>query len=66
MDMLKPTLLLILSLGFMPLARAQTPPEEITLSLRVRDPKTGQVVIQPLKIDPRKGGIVIVDPWNYQ
>jgi hypothetical protein len=65
MDMLKPTLLLILSLGFMPLARAQTPPEEITLSLRVRDPKTGQVVIQPLKIDPRKGGIVIVDPWNY-
>ena len=41
------------------------PSREITLDLRVRDAKTGQAVIKPLKIDPRKVGIVIVDPWNY-
>jgi hypothetical protein len=37
----------------------------ITLTLRTRDPKTSELKTAPLKIDPRKAGIVIVDPWNY-
>ena len=65
MNILKSTILLMLSLAPITPVAAQTPPEEITLSLRIRDAKTGQVVIKPLKIDPRKVGIVIVDPWNY-
>jgi hypothetical protein len=65
MNIRKLTLILFLSLGLIAPVAAQTPPDEITLNLRVRDAKTGQVVIKPLKIDPRKVGIVIVDPWNY-
>ena len=65
MSIRKSTLMLLLSLGLIAPVGAQTTPDEITLSLRIRDAKTGQVVIKPLKIDPRKVGIVIVDPWNY-
>ena len=65
MNIRKSTLILFLSLGLIAPVAAQTPPDEITLSLRIRDAKTGQVVIKPLKIDPRKVGIVIVDAWNY-
>ncbi|MEI6783880.1 MAG: hypothetical protein WCQ21_23560, partial [Verrucomicrobiota bacterium] len=65
MNIRKLTLILFLSLGLIAPVAAQTTPDEITLSLRIRDAKTGQVVIKPLKIDPRKVGIIIVDPWNY-
>ena len=65
MNIRKLTLILFLSLGLIAPVAAQTTPDEITLSLRIRDAKTGQVVVKPLKIDPRKVGIVIVDPWNY-
>ena len=65
MNIRKSTFILFLSLGLIAPVAAQTPPDEITLSLRIRDAKTGQVVIKPLKIDPRKVGIVIVDAWNY-
>jgi len=33
--------------------------------LQTRDPKSGQVIIRKEKLDPRKTGIVVVDPWNY-
>ena len=65
MNILKSPLILILSLGTIASVGAQMPSHEITLSLRTRDPKTSQLVTTPLKIDPRKVGIVIVDPWNY-
>lgn len=65
MNRWKTTLTLICSLGLTSLAGAQTLPNEITLTLRVWDSRTGQVTTKPLKIDPRKVGIVIVDPWNY-
>ena len=38
---------------------------EITLGLRTRDGKTGEVISKPMAIDPHKVGIVVVDPWNY-
>ena len=65
MKILNLTFILIFSLGVIASARVQTPSGEIALSLRVRDPKTGQLVTTPLKIDPHKVGFVIVDPWNY-
>jgi len=55
----------MLALGGIATAGAQAPAGDITLSLRTRDPKTSQLVIKPLTIDPHKVGIVIVDPWNY-
>lgn len=33
--------------------------------LQTRDPKTDQVIVRSQRLDPRKTGIVIVDPWNY-
>ena len=65
MNLRKATLILILPLGFIAPVGAQTPSDEITLSLRTRDPKTSELVTTPLKIAPRKVGIVTVDPWNY-
>ena len=37
----------------------------LELSLQTRDPQTNQVKIQKQIIDPRKVGIIVVDPWNY-
>ena len=65
MTIRKLTLILFLSLGLIAPVAAQSPPGEITLSPRIRDAMTGQVDIKPLKIDPRKVGIIIIDPWNY-
>lgn len=42
-----------------------TEPEQITLTLRTRTAPAGEVVHTPLTVDPRKVGVVIVDPWNY-
>lgn len=39
--------------------------KDITLSLRTRDAQTNDIKTNPLTIDPRKVGIVIVDAWNY-
>src|SRR5579862_5380766 len=47
------------------IALAREGSRSLTLSLRTRDPKTGEVKIEPLAIDPRNTGIVIVDMWNY-
>lgn len=59
--------LLLLPVLVRPLAAGepQPAPREITLSLRTRDAKTGETVVTPLTIDPRRVGVVIVDPWNY-
>ena len=43
MNIRESTLILFLSLGLIAPAGAQMPPDEITLTLRVRDPKTGEV-----------------------
>ena len=56
---------LMVGVGLMGQLGAQVSPSEITLSLHLRDSKTNQPVVKPLTIDPRKVGIVIVDPWNY-
>lgn len=65
MKIRKSMLLLALAVGFIAPVEVQTPSNEITLSLRTRDPKTSEPKTTPLKIDPHKVGIVIVDPWNY-
>lgn len=45
---------------------AQTPAiRSLELNLQTRDPQTNQVKIQKQIIDPRKVGIIVVDPWNY-
>ena len=44
---------------------AGTVPSELTLTLRTQDAKTHEPIITSAKIDPKKVGIVIVDPWNY-
>ena len=37
----------------------------LEFDLQTRDPKTSQVTTAKQKLDPKKTGIVIVDPWNF-
>ena len=37
----------------------------LEFDLQTRDPKTSQVTTAKQKLDPKKTGIVVVDPWNF-
>ncbi|MHB1556109.1 MAG: NPCBM/NEW2 domain-containing protein [Isosphaeraceae bacterium] len=39
--------------------------DEIELTLRTRDPKTGAVRTAAERVDPRRVGVIAVDVWNY-
>lgn len=41
------------------------PPPHIQLTAQTRDPKTDKLQTAPLKLDPKKVAVIIVDPWNY-
>ncbi len=38
---------------------------EIELTLQTRDPASGNIVLSPTKVDPRRVGVIAVDVWNY-
>ncbi len=38
---------------------------EIELTLQTRDPATGQVVLAPERVDPKRVGVIAVDVWNF-
>ena len=35
------------------------------LDLQTRDAKTNKVTVKPFEIDPKRVGVVLVDPWNW-
>ena len=37
----------------------------LELELRTRDPKTNQPATRTLRVDPKRVGVVLVDPWNF-
>lgn len=41
------------------------PAPALHLALRIRDPKTNQIVVQTEVVDSAKVAVVIVDPWNF-
>ncbi len=49
--------------GLAGIARVQA--GEIELTLQTRDPASGQVILTPEKVDPRRIGVIAVDVWNY-
>jgi hypothetical protein len=52
-------------LSLLVLCPVATPASEIELTLRSRDPATGQIVLHDEKVDPGKVGVIAVDVWNY-
>ncbi len=44
---------------------AHAQPRALHLALRIRDPKTNEVVVQTEVVDSAKVAVVIVDPWNF-
>jgi NPCBM/NEW2 domain/Chitobiase/beta-hexosaminidase C-terminal domain len=40
-------------------------PAILELHTQTRDPKTDRVAAHLEKVDPRKVGVIIIDPWNY-
>src|SRR5689334_22678053 len=38
---------------------------EVELTLRTRDPATGEVRLESEKVDPVHVGVIAVDVWNY-
>ena len=37
----------------------------IELTLQTRDPKTGRTATRTERVDPKRVGVVLVDPWNF-
>ena len=38
---------------------------EIELTLRSRNPESGEIIVSRERVDPRRVGIIAVDVWNY-
>jgi hypothetical protein len=48
-------------------AKRESPsePGEIGLHTQTRDPKNDEVRTHVAKVDSRKVGVIVIDPWNY-